>query len=298
MLIPALANEIVWDTRGKIQQTSQSKDSVSFAFRNGSILQNIAMTENSRGMRFQCVLVEECAKVDQDKLLEIVMPMMVISRKVNGEIDPNEMLNQSAVFVTSAGWKDSFAYQKLIQTLCEMVAKPAEAFIIGGDWKVPVIEGLQPANFIQSQEMDSSMEEGGFDREYGSIWAGNVQGAFFDSAKFDKYRQLNLPEHQYNNRVSAKTYYVMGVDIGRFDDCTEVVVIKVTPTNNNTWVKQVVNIITLEPENAQIQCVKMKRIFQKYKCDCAVVDGNGVKKLAPDNSNIIENNTFNCGKAA
>lgn len=47
-----------------------------------------------------------------------------------------------------------------------MVAKPAEAFIIGGDWKVPVIEGLQPANFIQSQEMDSSMEEGGFDREY------------------------------------------------------------------------------------------------------------------------------------
>lgn len=68
----------------------------------------------------------------------------------------------------------------------------------------------------------------------------------------------------------------MGVDIGRFDDCTEVVIIKVTPTNNNTWVKQVVNIITLEPENAQIQCVKLKRLFQNYKCDCAVVDGNGI----------------------
>lgn len=68
----------------------------------------------------------------------------------------------------------------------------------------------------------------------GSIWAGNVQGAFFDSEKFDKYRQLNLPEHQYNNRVSSKTYYVMGVDIGRFDDNTEVVIIKATPTNNKT----------------------------------------------------------------
>lgn len=29
--------------------------------------------------------------------------------------------------------KDSFAYQKLIQTLCEMIAKPEEAFILGGD---------------------------------------------------------------------------------------------------------------------------------------------------------------------
>lgn len=50
-----------------------------------------------------------------------------------------------------------------------MIAKPQEAFILGGDWKVPVVEGLQPANFIQSQEMDTSMEDGGFDREYGSV---------------------------------------------------------------------------------------------------------------------------------
>lgn len=91
------------------------------------------MTENSRGKRYQGVLVEECAKVDQDKLQEIVMPMMVISRQVKGEVDPNELLNQSSVFVTSAGFKDSFAFQKLVQTLCEMVANPKEAFIIGGD---------------------------------------------------------------------------------------------------------------------------------------------------------------------
>lgn len=67
------------------------------------------MTENSRGKRYQGVLVEECAKVDQDKLQEIVMPMMVISRQVKGEVDPNELLNQSSVFVTSAGLKIKFS---------------------------------------------------------------------------------------------------------------------------------------------------------------------------------------------
>lgn len=37
-LIPALANEIVWDTRGKIATTSRTKDSVEIAFKNGLIL--------------------------------------------------------------------------------------------------------------------------------------------------------------------------------------------------------------------------------------------------------------------
>lgn len=166
-LIPAIANEIVWDTRGKIAQTTQSKDQVTYAFKNGSQLSNAAMTEGTRGQRFQSILVEESAKVDQEKLTEIIMPTLVISRQINGEVDPNEVLNQSAIFVTSAGYKGTYAYEKLIDTLCHSVAgKDNEAFILGGDWKIPVVEGLQPANFIQAQENDNSMDEAGFDREY------------------------------------------------------------------------------------------------------------------------------------
>ena len=136
-LIPALANEIIWDTRGKVAQTTQSKDQVTYAFKNGSQLSNAAMTEGTRGQRFQSILVEECAKVDQEKLTEIIMPTLVISRKINGESDPNEVLNQSAIFVTSAGYKGTYAYEKLIDTLCHAVAgKPNEAFIFGGDWKI------------------------------------------------------------------------------------------------------------------------------------------------------------------
>lgn len=135
-LIPALANEIVWDTRGKIATTSRTKDSVEIAFKNGSTLRNAAMSENTRGARFQSLLVEEVAKVDQDKLTEIIMPTLVISRKINGEADPKEILNQSAIFVTSAGYKNTYSYEKLIDTLCLMVARPKEAFILGGDWRI------------------------------------------------------------------------------------------------------------------------------------------------------------------
>lgn len=52
-LIPALGNEIIWDTRGTQARTSQTKDSVIYTFKNGSTLENIAATEKSRGRRFQ-----------------------------------------------------------------------------------------------------------------------------------------------------------------------------------------------------------------------------------------------------
>lgn len=275
-LIPALANEIIWDTRGKIAQTSQSKDQVTYSFKNGSTIQNVAMTESTRGARFQGLLVEECAKIDQDKLTEIIMPTLVISRQVNGTVDPKEVLNQSSVFVTSAGYKDTYSYDKLIQTLCEMVGKPEEAFILGGDWKIPVVEGLQPANFIQSQEMDNSMDEAGFDREYNSIWAGNIEGAFFNSSKFDQCRILNIAETKYNKGISSKGYYALGIDVGRIGCSTEVVVIKVTPAPTGVAVKQIVNIYTFEEDHFGLQAIKIKRLFNQYKCNIAVVDGNGL----------------------
>lgn len=275
-LIPALANEIMWDTRGKIAQTSQTKDSVTYSFKNGSTIQNVAMTESTRGSRFQGLLVEECAKIDQDKLTEIIMPTLVISRQVNSQVDQEEVLNQSSVFVTSAGYKDTYSYDKLIQTLCEMVGDPKHAFILGGDWKIPVVEGLQPANFIQSQEMDNSMDEAGFDREYNSIWAGNIEGAFFNTNKFDQHRVLNIAETKYNKGIAAKGYYLLGVDVGRLGCTTEVVVIKVTPQPTGVAAKQIVNIYTFEEDHFGMQAIKIKRLFNQYKCNIAVVDGNGV----------------------
>lgn len=73
-LIPALAKEIIWDTRGTTAKTRQTKDSVVYTFRNGSTLENIAATEKTRGRRFQSGLMEECVGIDQDILNEVIIP--------------------------------------------------------------------------------------------------------------------------------------------------------------------------------------------------------------------------------
>lgn len=73
-LIPAMEREIIWDTRGKRATTRQTKDSVTYSFKNGSQLSNVAASEKTRGARFHSGLMEECVGIDQDILNEVIVP--------------------------------------------------------------------------------------------------------------------------------------------------------------------------------------------------------------------------------
>lgn len=201
---------------------------------------------------------------------------MNVSRMVNGQIDPKETLNQSQIFVTTAGYKNTFSYEKLIQFLCQMAARPDNTMILGGTWRVPMVEGLLAKDFVRQLKMDGTYNEASFEREYESKWSGDVESAFFNSDRFAKLRQLNLAEDKYNGRLNKKGYYVLGVDVGRFDCTTEIVVIKVTPAATGVPLKQIVNLYTVEAENFIAQARKIKRIFNQFKCRAAVVDGNGL----------------------
>ena len=167
-LIPAIEKEIIWGTRGMRAKTSQTKDTVIYSFRNGSTLENIAASEKSRGRRFQAGLMEECVGIDQDILNEVIIPTMNVNRMVNGKADENEKLNKSQIYVTTAGYKNTFSYEKLIQILCQMVARPKDAIVLGGSWRVPVIEGLLDKNFVRELKMDGTFNEASFEREYES----------------------------------------------------------------------------------------------------------------------------------
>ena len=275
-LIPAIEKEIVWDTRGTRATTRQTKDSVVYTFKNGSTLENVAASEKTRGRRFQSGLMEECVGIDQQLLNEVIIPTMNVNRMVNGVADEKEKLNKSQCYITTAGYKNTFSYDKLIQLLCMMVARPQDAIILGGSWRTPVVEGLLDKNFVRELKMDGTFNEASFEREYESKWTGDVESAFFSTANFDKHRVINLAENQYSNKTSKDGYYLLGVDVGRFGCTTEACVIKVTPSASGTMLKRLVNIYTFDEEHFGLQAIRLKRLFNLYKCKVAVIDGNGL----------------------
>lgn len=68
---------------------------------------------------------------------------LVVQRTINGKTDDNEVLNQSQIFITSAGYKNTFAYEKLLQFLCESVVRPNESIVLGGSWRISKNVGVR-----------------------------------------------------------------------------------------------------------------------------------------------------------
>lgn len=272
-IIPALANEINWD-RG---QTKHSKDEVKYIFRNGSYIDVLPALESSRGQRRTGGLFEECVLIDPDALNEIIIPCCVINRRLpNGKRIPQEIINQSENYITTAGYKDSFSYQRLIELLAESIMDPDEVMIMGGTWEIPVNEGLQPKNFIQSLKLQGSFDESSFDREWCSKWTGDSEKSYYSSSAFDKCRELNQPELEHSGRSSKNAYYILGVDVGRKADTSEVTVVKVTPQPQGAALKSVVCFYSKANATMREQAVWLKKLFIKYKARCMVVDGNGI----------------------
>ena len=272
-LIPSLNNEINWD-RGV---SKKSKDSVEYVFKNGSKINILAARESSRGQRRTGGLMEECVLIDQNALNEIIIPTTNVDRRLpDGSRHPEEVVNKSQIYITTAGYKNSFAYEKLIELLVESVLEPDKTMIMGGTWETPVTEGLLNEDFVEELKMSGTFNEASFEREYCSVWSGDAENAYFSSDIFEKHRQLLQPEYEFSGRSSKNAYYVLGIDVGRKGCTSEVMVIKVTPQMQGAAIKTLVNLYSYEEEHFEDQAIKIKRLFFKYKARVCAIDANGL----------------------
>ena len=272
-LIPAFKNEINWD-RGV---TLEGKDYCKYVFKNGSFFDNIAARESSRGKRRHGGLIEECVGVDGKILSEVIIPTMNVSRMcMDGSTHPEEQLNKSQIYVTTAGWKNTFPYDKLIQLLVWQIVKPEKSMILGGTYRIPVLVKLLDKNFIRDLKMDGTFNESSFDREYESKWSGTLEDAFFNTEIFDRNRILKQPEYEASGRSSKSSYYILSADVGRKGCDTVVCVFKCTPQPQGAAIKTLVNIFTFSDEHFEDQAIKLKKLFYKFNARRLVIDGNGL----------------------
>ena len=271
-LIPALSNEINWD-RGV---STKSKDNVKYVFKNGSVIDILAARESSRGQRRNGGVIEEVILVEEDPLNEIIIPTMNVDRLLpDGTTDPDEVVNQSQVYITSAGWKNSFAYNKLLEILLNSVLNPDKYMILGGDYKLAILEGAVKEDMVDEMKLNGTYNEASFDREYGSIWSGDAENAYFSNDIFEKHRKLLQPEYEYSGRTKTG-YYIIGVDVGRKGCNSEACIIKVTPQPQGDSIKSLVCIYSLSAEHFEDQAIYLKKLFFKYKARSIIIDANGI----------------------
>ena len=85
-------------------------------------------------------------------------------------------------------------YEKLIQTLIQEIIEPEEAVVLGGTWRVPVMEKLLTRSFIEDLKIDGTYNEASFSREY-------KQFVLFKLLRIAE-KSLELYKLQHKNEIS------------------------------------------------------------------------------------------------
>ena len=111
--------------------------------------------------------MEECVLIDQEALNEIIIPTTNVDRLLpDGTRHKEEIINKSQVYITTAGYKNSFAYSKLIELFIQSVIDPDLVTVMGGTYETPVAEGLIADDFVSQLKLQGTFNEDSFDREY------------------------------------------------------------------------------------------------------------------------------------
>lgn len=215
---------------------------------------------------------------DEIALNEIVLPLLNVSRRLPDNSVNEKEPNQQTVFCTSAGNKISYSYDKLIDVFENAIIDPSNSFVMGCDYRVPVLHGLIDRNFINKLKTSPSYNEESFAREYLSIWSGSSTDSWFNFDKLQKYRKIKNPETHFSG-AGYKHFYILSVDVGRLNDQTVVCVFRVNNVQGK-YAATLVNLYVLgrtaETKPFSIQARDLKKIILAFNPKEVVIDTNGL----------------------
>jgi len=279
---PSLANEIA--------SASFTKDTGRVVFQNGSIVDNLANAQTSKGLRRRRGNLEESAQIDKDLYDDAIEPIFNIPRStMTGEIDPCELNGQINRF-TTAGYKNSDEYEKIRQMVDEMINCEG-SFVFGSDWFIPIHFNRQKISVINKARKGNVVR---FKQNYLNTWIGASEGALLNISKLIKARTISKPELECPRDKKGNfeiNEYVIGVDVARSssesNNKTAIVVLKII-RNTNGQIRQIQLVNIIEPPNGlnfKEQSIIVKKLFYQYggnldltksRVKAVVCDGVGV----------------------
>ena len=294
-----------------IKSANFSKDTGKVEFVNGSIIDNLANSQQSKGLRRHRGGLEESALIDKDTYDDCIEPIFNIGRTTMTSANDPEELNGQINRYSTSGYKNSDEYEKILTVAKNMVDLKG-TFVFGSDWFIPVHFGRQKKSTIDKARNSNIIR---FKQNYLCDWVGVSDGGLINISKLIKARVVNPPDLECPKDKRGNLdlcEYVIGVDVARSNsesnNKTSIVVLKII-RNTSGSIRQIQLHNIINPPNGlnyEEQSVIVKRVFYKYggnldinksRVKAVVIDGNTigqglVEKLLEDVTDYETNQEY------
>lgn len=296
--------------KNEVRKFIRSKDYTKLVFHNGSRYDVVQMRDSTRGGRRNGGAIEEICdkKFDGDMLNSVVIPLMANDRiAMCGKVDPNEN-HKTELYITTASNQQHFAYQKMLEVYNDQL-NGKSAFCIGNSYELPCMFGQLDIDFVEDLKESPTFSITDFMREYESIYTGSNSDNLVSEDKLNKARMVKCAEWKHCGDENVD--YVLAYDVAREEGnenaLSALVVIKLTPRSDGTYIKEIVNIFSMEGTHETIQAKFLKQKVNEFKPKMLVIDANGlgtgvvgqlVLKLDDGNPpySVVNNNKYDAYK--
>lgn len=268
---PLLLNEL--DEKPKF-----SKGYSIIKFKNGSEIDAIANAQSTKGQRRNRLSIEESALLNNALFEDALAPVVEVPRLTVGKLgipDPCE-LNQQINFFTTAGFKGSDEYHRLLSTVDEMEQLNGK-IVIGSNWMLPCWYG-RGSSKSQILNKKKSMSIVAFNMNYEQTWSGASEGALVNINKLLCCRVLVKP-----SKITDSDEIFMGVDVARSqktsNNQSSIVVGRVKRNSDGSRIVaiEIIDIINVPNiYNFNKQAIRVKQAQKQYHAKMVICDGNGL----------------------
>lgn len=265
--------------KNEVKTFIRSKDYTKLVFYNGSRYDVVQMRDSTRGGRRNGGAIEEICdkKFDGDMLNSVVIPLMANDRiAMCGKVDPNEK-HKSELYITTASNQQHFAYQKMLEVYNDQL-EGKSAFCLGNSYELPCLFGQLDIDFVEDLKESPTYSITDFMREYESVYTGSNSDNLVSEDKLNKSRIVKCAEWEHCGDENVD--YVLAYDVAREEGnenaLSALIVIKLTPKSDGSYIKEVVNIFSMEGTHETIQAKFLKKKVNEFKPKILVIDANGL----------------------
>ena len=271
-------------------------------FFNTSVIKVVTASDTARGNRANVLLLDEFRLISKDTIDTILRKFLTLRRMPDyieltdaerkAEYDKEKNLT---LYLSSAYWKDHWAYTKCVDTFKAMLNPDRRQFVCGFPYQLSIREGLLDPELVADDMSDSNFSEVKHSMEMCALFFGSDEGAFFDFESISKNRNIKYPmlPERISMKVGANSpvrippkqngeIRIISADIALMpskkhkNDATSVFVNCAMKTRGGRFVSNMVYTSEYEGLRTEDQALEIRRVYEEYDGDYIVLDCAGL----------------------
>lgn len=279
----------------EIKQIKSSSNEAVVIFHNGSSIEAVTSTDDSRGYRGNILILEEFRMIDKKILDTVLKPFLNVYRQppyLKKEEYKHLTEENIEIYISSAYYQSHWMWQAM-QNARDMMLKGKDHVIFAMDYLLSIHHGLLSKKRIQEEKEKSDFDPIMFSMEYENLMYGQNDNALFSLEDINKNRKLknpfypikNIDYQQVKNKRKEKLregeVRIMGVDValmgGNDNDTTVITCMRLIP-NGDRYLRKVSYIESLEGKHSEDQAIRIKQLFEDFQASYIALDchGNGM----------------------